>query len=74
MHALDIRLPLAKPRAVPGAAFIVSANWLLGLRWPMTLSVGGSIRRLVDRVTLVAEGTDHQVGDVRSTAPAPSEG
>lgn len=54
IHAVDIRRPLGIPRAIPAAAFAPIADWHAGLRWPLTVSVGGSVRRRIAGLRLVA--------------------
>jgi uncharacterized protein (TIGR03083 family) len=62
VHALDIRLPLGQPRPVPADAFRQVADFSVKSRWPMTISVGGSARKRLDGVELVAEGYDWSYG------------
>ena len=62
VHALDVRLPVGRPRAVPPEAFVPAADWLLGLRWPMTMTTGGSTRHRVAGVRLVAGAADWSHG------------
>ncbi|TWD72463.1 uncharacterized protein (TIGR03083 family) [Kribbella amoyensis] len=63
VHQIDIRHPLGKPRAIPVAAFRDVADFSLSLRWPLNLSVGGSARKRVAGVRLVAIGYDWSHGD-----------
>ncbi|GAA1575517.1 maleylpyruvate isomerase family mycothiol-dependent enzyme [Kribbella sancticallisti] len=73
IHALDIRLPLGKPRPVPVEAFHPVADFSTKARWPMTVSVGGSARKRLAGVQLVAEGYDWSYGqgpEVRAAGDA----
>jgi uncharacterized protein (TIGR03083 family) len=73
IHALDIRRPLGRPRAIPAAAFVPIADWHAGLRWPLTASVGGSVRRRIAGLRLVAMDVHWSYGhgdDVRGSAEA----
>jgi uncharacterized protein (TIGR03083 family) len=63
VHTLDIRLPLGKPRPVPAEAFRAAANSSVQLRWPLTMAVGGSARKRLAGVRLVATGYDWSYGD-----------
>lgn len=71
VHALDIRRPLGRPRPVPAEAFRLTAEFQLDVRWPVSVSVGGNVRRRVAGLRLVAIDVDWQHGDgpeVRGTA------
>lgn len=71
VHALDIRLPLGKPRPVPPAAFKEVANFATTARWPITISVGGSARKRLAGLELVADGYNWSYGQgPQTTAPA----
>lgn len=63
VHGLDIRRPLGRPRPVPPEAFVRMADWHVGLRWPTTVPVGGSLRRRLGEVRLVADDADWSWGD-----------
>ena len=63
VHALDIRLPLGRPRPVPAEAFRIVADFSMTAKWPMTISVGGSARKRLDGLRLVADGYDWSSGD-----------
>jgi uncharacterized protein (TIGR03083 family) len=63
VHGLDIRRPLGRPRPIPPEAFRHIADWNADLRWPMTIPVGGSVRRRLRGVRLVADGLDWSHGD-----------
>jgi uncharacterized protein (TIGR03083 family) len=63
VHALDLRRPLARPRAIPPQAFVRVAGWQAGLRWPATVPIGGSLRSRLGRVTLVADDVDWSWGE-----------
>jgi uncharacterized protein (TIGR03083 family) len=62
VHAVDIRLPLGKLRPIPGEAFRIVADFSMTAKWPMTISVGGSARKRLDGVRLVADGYDWSAG------------
>ena len=55
IHQLDIRRPLARPRPIPEAAFTAVADLQVSVRWPSTVVVGGSVRRRIRGVRLVAD-------------------
>lgn len=63
VHGIDIRRPLHRPRPIPPAAFLPTADWSAGMRWPMTVPVGGSVRRRIAGVRLVADDVDWSHGD-----------
>jgi uncharacterized protein (TIGR03083 family) len=63
IHQLDIRLPLGKPRQVPREAFAPVADFSAELRWPMSISVGGTARKRIAGLRLVADGYDWCSGD-----------
>ena len=63
VHGLDIRCPLGARQQVPAADFHHVADWLAGARWPTTVPIGGSVRRRVAGVRLVAEGADWSHGE-----------
>ena len=58
VHGLDVRLPLGLPGAVPVEALAPLADFALGTPWPINAVVGGSARRRVHGVRLVATDTD----------------
>jgi uncharacterized protein (TIGR03083 family) len=73
IHAIDMRRPLDSPRAIPGATFDAVAAFSAGAKWPMTVSVGGSARKRLSGVRLVAEGYDWSYGqgpEVRAAGDA----
>jgi uncharacterized protein (TIGR03083 family) len=63
VHGLDVRRPLARHRAVPPEAFAWVADATLALRGPLTVVVGGSPRKRVRGVRLVADGIDWRYGE-----------
>jgi uncharacterized protein (TIGR03083 family) len=63
IHQLDIRRPLRRPRPIPQDAFTAVADLQVRVRWPSTMVVGGSVRRRVRGVRLVAEDTSWSFGD-----------
>ena len=73
VHGLDVRRPLGLPGDVPAQALGPLADFTLGTPWPMTAVVGGSARRRVAGVRLVATDADWSYGagaEVRGTAEA----
>jgi uncharacterized protein (TIGR03083 family) len=73
VHALDIRRPLGRPRQIPQDVFVTAANFHAGLRWPLSGSVGGNVRRRIDGLRLVADDLDWSHGrgeEVRGGAEA----
>lgn len=62
IHQLDVRRPLGRPRPIPEAAFTAVADLQLSVRWPSTIVVGGSARRRVRGVRLVAHDTGWTFG------------
>jgi uncharacterized protein (TIGR03083 family) len=73
VHGLDMRRPLGRPRPVPAAAFVPLADWHARLRGPGAALVGGSVRRRIAPVRLVADGVEwaHGTGpEVRGTPEA----
>lgn len=71
VHGLDVRRPLGLPGQVPVEALAPLADFTLGTPWPMNAVVGGSARRRVAGVRLVATDTDwaHGAGpEVRASA------
>ncbi len=73
VHGLDVRRPLGLPGRVPVAALAPLADFALATPWPMSTVVGGSARRRVAGVRLVATDTDWSYGtgpEVRASAEA----
>ena len=71
VHGLDVRRPLGLPGQVPPEALAPLADFTLGTPWPLNAVVGGSARRRVAGVRLVATDTDwtHGAGpEVRASA------
>ena len=62
IHQLDIRRPLHRPRPTPRDAFTAVAELQAGLRWPKTIAIGGSVRRRIRGVRLVADDLDWSYG------------
>jgi uncharacterized protein (TIGR03083 family) len=54
VHGLDVRRPLGLPGQVPVEALAPVAAFALGTPWPINVVVGGSARRRVAGVRLVA--------------------
>jgi uncharacterized protein (TIGR03083 family) len=63
IHELDVRRPLRRPRAVPYPVFRLTVDFLLAAGWPLPVLLGGSPRRRVAGVTLIADGTTWTSGD-----------
>jgi uncharacterized protein (TIGR03083 family) len=73
VHGLDVRRPLGLPGTVPPATLEPLADFALGTPWPMNAVVGGSARRRVAGVRLVASDSDWAHGsgpDVEGSAEA----
>jgi uncharacterized protein (TIGR03083 family) len=73
VHGLDVRRALGLPGRVPVASMGPLSDFTLGMPWPMNVVVGGSARRRVAGLRLVATDTDWSHGqgpDVRGTAEA----
>jgi uncharacterized protein (TIGR03083 family) len=71
VHGLDVRRPLGLPGQVPVEALAPLAAFALATPWPLNVVVGGSARRRVARVRLVATDADwtHGTGpEVRASA------
>jgi uncharacterized protein (TIGR03083 family) len=58
VHGLDVRRPLGLPGEVPVEALAPVAGFALGTPWPLNVVVGGSARRRVAGVRLVATDAD----------------
>jgi uncharacterized protein (TIGR03083 family) len=63
VHALDVRVPLGLHRDVDPKAFRLIADWTVGSRWPMTVPVGGNVRKRLCGTRLVAIDADWAWGD-----------
>lgn len=73
VHGLDVRRPLGLPGQVPAEFLAPLADFALATPWPMNVVVGGSARRRVSGVRLVATDVDWTHGDgpeVRARAEA----
>jgi uncharacterized protein (TIGR03083 family) len=73
IHGLDVRRPLGLPGQVPVESLPPLSDLALGTPWPMNAVVGGSARRRVAGVRLVATDTEWSHGEgpeVRGTAEA----
>ena len=57
VHGLDVRRPLGLPAHVPVSALAPVADFALGTPWPLNTVVGGSARRRVAGLRLVATDT-----------------
>ena len=62
VHGLDIRRPLGKPRPIPADVFATVAAFQIGARWPLNVSVGGSARKRIAGLRLVADDLDWSHG------------
>ncbi|HEU5484868.1 MAG TPA: maleylpyruvate isomerase family mycothiol-dependent enzyme [Microlunatus sp.] len=63
VHGLDVRLPLGLHRDVDPEAFRLIADWTATLRWPMTVPVGGNVRKRLRGTRLVAIDADWAWGE-----------
>ena len=54
VHGLDVRVPLGLHRDVDPEAFRLIADWTVTSRWPMTVPVGGNVRKRLRGTRLVA--------------------
>ena len=63
VHGLDVRVPLGIHRDLDPEAFGLVADFALGSRWPMTISVGGSARKRLRGTRLVATDADWAWGE-----------
>jgi uncharacterized protein (TIGR03083 family) len=73
VHQLDIRRPLGRPRPIPREAFGPAADFCAGTRWPASTMLGGSVRRRIRDLRLVADGLDWSWGcgpEVRGSGEA----
>jgi uncharacterized protein (TIGR03083 family) len=61
-HAVDIRRPLGRSGPVNAEAFPVVADFFAGLRWPLTITIGGNARTTIQGVRLVADDVDWSHG------------
>jgi uncharacterized protein (TIGR03083 family) len=66
VHGLDVRRPLGLPGEVPTESLAPLADFALATPWPLNVVVGGSARRRVAGVRLVATDADwtHGTGPV----------
>ena len=62
VHGIDIRRPLGRSRPIPLNAFTVVARFQLDTRWPVSLAVGGNVRRRVQGLRLVADDLEWSHG------------
>lgn len=73
VHGLDVRRALGLPGQVPVDSLGPLSDFALSTPWPMNVVIGGSARRRVAGVRLVATDTDWSHGDgpeVRGAAEA----
>ena len=63
VHGLDVRRPIGLHGQVPPESLAPLADFTLGTPWPMNAVVGGSARRRVAGVRLVAADTDWSYGE-----------
>lgn len=73
IHGLDIRRPLAQPRPIPREVFAQVADFCSAARWPTSAMLGGSVRRRIGGLRLVADGmhwTRGQGPEARGSAAA----
>ncbi len=72
VHGLDVRRPLGLARPVPAPALDPIADFVVRTPWPMNVVVGGSAKRRLAGVRLVASDVDWSWGD-GAEVRAPSE-
>lgn len=73
VHGIDVRLPLGLPGQVPPTSLAPLADFTLSTPWPLNTVVGGSSRRRVAGVRLVATDVAWSHGEgpaVRGSAEA----
>lgn len=63
VHGLDVRRPLGLDRPVGAAALDPLADFVVSTPWPMNVVIGGSARRRLAGVRLVASDIDWSRGD-----------
>jgi uncharacterized protein (TIGR03083 family) len=63
VHTIDIRVPLGKYPAIPAETFTKVADFAVNLRWPLTAVVGGSARKRLQGLELVADDYDWSYGE-----------
>ena len=63
VHGLDVRVPLGLHRDVDPEAFRLIADWTVTSRWPMTVPVGGNVRKRLRGTRLVAIDADWAWGE-----------
>jgi len=63
VHGLDVRVPRGLHRDVDPEAFRLIADWTVGSRWPMTIPVGGNVRKRLRGTRLVATDADWAWGE-----------
>jgi uncharacterized protein (TIGR03083 family) len=63
-HAIDIRHPLGRSAPVDPEAFAIVADSFVGLRWPLTIMIGGRGRSATQGLRLLADdvGWSHGAG------------
>ena len=62
-HGVDIRRPLGSTAPMSPAVFPVVADFLVGLRWPLTIPIRGDARAATRGVRLRADDVDWVHGD-----------
>jgi uncharacterized protein (TIGR03083 family) len=73
VHAVDIRRPLGRSAQLDPATFRLVADFFTGLRWPLTITIGGNAREVIKGLRLVADDLDWSCGagpEVRGPAEA----
>ncbi len=63
VHGLDGRVSLGLHRDVDPEAFRLIADWTVASRWPMTVPVGGNVRKRLRGTRLVAIDADWAWGE-----------
>ena len=63
VHGLDVRVPLGLRRNVDPEAFVLISDWTVNSRWPVSVAIGGSVRKRLRGIRLVATDTDWAWGE-----------
>lgn len=62
VHTLDIRRPLGSPYPIAASTFVPVADFAAGARWPTSALLGGSARRRLAGIRLVADDQEWATG------------
>ena len=71
VHGLDVRRPLGRPAEVSPESFRLLADWMVGLGWPATMMIGGSVRRRIAGLRLLVPAADWSYGSGPAVEAAP---